>query len=348
MATPVPTPSPLSTCQLHINYSPVDFLLQSRGLIRTQIEREMESQKGLVYWASLDVELEKLDGSETTGHFTHTKKYIYNPGMALEVMEDGYGEIIQRLDTYQEKGSGWIVKRVNHLDLHCSVYCPLRAASYKPLPKDLRNKNAILNIKNNDNKCFAWSILAHLHSRKKTENDNYANYYKPYESELNMTGIDYPVSLNCIDKFELLNDIAVNVYGSSRGILHPLRITKNDGFPNMVHLLLYDGHYSLIRNFNGFLRSQRKYTGGNMHFCHRCLTPKYSREDLEEHLKRCTRPQAVTMPKEKILQFVNIARMLKSPIMIYADFEALTEKIFGPELVREGSEYSLYSITHPL
>ena len=43
------------------------------------------------------------------------------------------------------------------------AYDPLKASSHIPLPKELQSKKALLNIQNNDEKCFLWSVLAHLH-----------------------------------------------------------------------------------------------------------------------------------------------------------------------------------------
>jgi hypothetical protein len=42
-------------------------------------------------------------------------------------------------------------------------YRPLRGSSYIPLPIKLRTKRAIINVKNKDNKCFMWSVLAVLY-----------------------------------------------------------------------------------------------------------------------------------------------------------------------------------------
>ena len=39
----------------------------------------------------------------------------------------------------------------------------MRASSYLPLPKELKAKQGCLNIQNNGEKCFLWSILVFLH-----------------------------------------------------------------------------------------------------------------------------------------------------------------------------------------
>ena len=64
-------------------------------------------------------------------------------------------------------------------------------------------KKAIINIQNRDNKCFLWYILRYLHPREK--NDIRISDLKQYVDDLNTKGINYPVKLKDISKFESLN-----------------------------------------------------------------------------------------------------------------------------------------------
>ena len=89
----------------------------------------------------------------------------------------------------------------------------MRASSYLPLPKELKVKQGCLNIQNNDEKCFLWSILASLHPVKCRNNLDRVSKYQEYEHDLNMSGIQYPVHIKDIGKFEHQNNISVNVYG---------------------------------------------------------------------------------------------------------------------------------------
>ena len=55
------------------------------------------------------------------------------------------------------------LEEANHaatLDLTIAQYTPVKGSSYIPLPSKLKTKKAIINIKNSDNKCFMWSVLA--------------------------------------------------------------------------------------------------------------------------------------------------------------------------------------------
>ena len=69
-----------------------------------------------------------------------------------------------------------------------------------------------------------------------------------------MKGIEYPVKLTDIDKFELNNgklDIAINVFSFDKNntkitLVDPLRISNNYKAKNVINLLLYDDHYFWI------------------------------------------------------------------------------------------------------
>ena len=88
----------------------------------------------------------------------------------------------------------------------------MRASSYLPLQKELKAKHGCLNIRNNDEKCFLWSILASLHPVQHGNNPTRVLKYEDYEHELNMSGFQYPIDIKNIGKFEHQNNISGNVY----------------------------------------------------------------------------------------------------------------------------------------
>ena len=76
--------------------------------------------------------------------------------------------IIENMAAMQQvKGSGWRFHSIIRLELHTVSYNPLRGETWVALPKELANKNAIINMKNEDNKCFLWSFLRALNPKEK-------------------------------------------------------------------------------------------------------------------------------------------------------------------------------------
>ena len=73
--------------------------------------------------------------------------------------------------------------------------------------------SAILNVQNNDKKCFIWSIVAGLHPCENDHSNRVSNY-KQYFSDLNINDFDFTNGFKCSDmhRFEKLNNLSINIY----------------------------------------------------------------------------------------------------------------------------------------
>ena len=245
-------------------------------------------------------------------------------------LEEAKQQVTQAMVLFQNEGSGWVLDGILHLDLSTAQYTPVKGSSYIPLPSRLDPKKGIINIKNNDNKCFMWSILAGIHAAKQTAERLY--HYQQFQDELDFLSIEYPVTVDEIGKFERQNNISVNVLGFE-GVLFPLYITK-EHFGTHVNLLLHSQgttkHYCLIKDLNKLLYSQNRYKG-RMYYCRYCLHG-FIREDLlQDNEPHCSQhaPQRIELPDEEnaSLHFKYHHKQLKVLFAIHADFESLTAKI---------------------
>ena len=241
-------------------------------------------------------------------------------------------EILGNLIIYQKKGSGWYFKEVISLEIHIVEYKPMRGGTYIPFPEFIKKKTAITNIKNEDDKCFLWSVLRYLHPVQK--NGERINDLKKYENDLNFKGINFPVKVKDIQKFENNNpDLpGINVFSvNDNNKIYPLRHNQKD-CQKSIDLFLYSEdekqHYSLIKNFTRLVRSQyTSHRSSKIYICKKCLT-HFTKEDLlEKHISYCSKNEtvAVKMPtKNSILKFQNHFKKLPIPFAIYADFECFT------------------------
>ena len=234
-------------------------------------------------------------------------------------------------------GSGWIFYKIIKLELHTVSYRPLRGNTWIPLPKELADKKAIINMQNKtDNKCFMWSVLRALNP-KNIHPERIDEELKEKEDTLNMNGIEYPVSLKDISKFEKQNpEISITVLGfNEKDKVYPLR--SSDYIYNRKHniillLIERDGvkHYCLVKNSSRLLSKQISAHKGGTHICFRCLNPFWSHDSLKKHWEYCRNHEAVKINmKEKgtILKFKNHVRSEKLPFIIYADTEALIKEM---------------------
>ena len=84
--------------------------------------------------------------------------------------------------------------------------------------------------------------------------------YEEYEHELNVSGIQYPVDIKDIGRFEHGNKIGVNVYGYKEKKIFPLHISTAAVARHHVNLLYITAgeksHYVLIKDLSRLVSSQ--------------------------------------------------------------------------------------------
>ena len=268
--------------------------------------------------------------------YFHSGNYLnYESTDVKELIKKAIISILQKINIYQQNGSGWYFKEVIHLEIHTNELDQLKGSSYIPLPDWIMRKGAIVSIRNKDNKCFLWSVLRYLHPRPK--NGCRLADLKKYENELKIPrGFTFPVKVKDIAKFEAKNPSipGINVFSlNDKKKFYLLKEALRDP-RKTIDLFLYEEngkqHYSLIKNFSRLCRSQlTKRTNEPLQICKRCFN-YFTKEDLlEKHIKYCMNNETavVEMPKkgDDILQFVNDENKFPLPFVIYADFECFTK-----------------------
>ena len=202
-------------------------------------------------------------------------------------------------------------------------------------------------MKNKDNECFRWCHIRHLNPQDK-DPQRIKKTDKQYIEKLDYSSIEFPVTVKQINKIEKQNNICINLFGYEEKQKFPIYISKEKYQDHMELLLITEGenkHYVLIKDFNKFMFNQTKHEH-RKYFCMYCLQC-FSREDvLTEHKNNCISingKQAINMPeKGDKVYFKNHHKQLPVPFVIYADFEALTEKIQGCQPNNEKSYTEAY------
>ena len=240
-------------------------------------------------------------------------------------------EIIEEIDkTEMAEGSGWRFEKVIKLVLHTTKWDTINAGSYIELPQALKNKKAIINMKNQDDKCFLWSVLRALNLKDKN-NERIDNDLKSKEDTLNMQGIQYPVSFRGIDRFESQNpEISITVLGYNKDErVNTLKVSKYTGCEHdIVLLLIKDGeksHYCLVKNLSALLASQINNHKGTSHICLNCINGFNSEKSLKKHKEYCYNNECVNImmpPPNTFLKFDKFRFSERAPFVIYADFES--------------------------
>ena len=258
--------------------------------------------------------------------FTRIQHFLQNIERIIEILQN-------MIEEFEEKGSDWVIEDIDRLDIRIAIYNPLTGGCHRPLPEELKNKRAIINIINkDDNKCFVWCVLASLYPPKC--HPELVSKYQKYLSNLNLKNFKFPMNLNRIERFEDLNrhlDIGINIFtwsdfDTQKSTLKPIKSTKKDA-KNIINLLLLDDHYFYIKNINRLIGS---YSSTYHHFCLNCFSGFRNQLKLKQHKQKCLKfkPQIIYMPSEtnKKYYFKQYEQCMKFPYAIYADFESVLIK----------------------
>ena len=88
---------------------------------------------------------------------------IFHQDEIGEALRSASADLINDIETFLENGSQWKFKKNKKLHVNVFRYKPIKGSSYIPLPPIIANKKACVNIKNNDAKCFLYSVIAQMH-----------------------------------------------------------------------------------------------------------------------------------------------------------------------------------------
>ena len=79
------------------------------------------------------------------------------------MLDKSFQRNICRIDNCINEGSGWVIEYVDKRYVNISIFSLLSGSTYIELPCRLKNAmKDLINIKNNDNKCFLWCHIRHL------------------------------------------------------------------------------------------------------------------------------------------------------------------------------------------
>jgi len=240
--------------------------------------------------------------------------------------------INEAIECFNRRGSGWQIDHVIDARLISCIYRPTQGSSFIATPKSIANKKAVTNVKNCDNLCFVWSVLASLNPA--SHNPDRLSNYEPHLDQLNITGLSFPLRVSDVRKFEELNrSISVNVNAYEHEPVPeiiPLYISPHRQRQHHVNLLLLTDdatgrqHYVLINNLSRLVHGRTAYKC-KTHVCPYCLHCFSVSTLLDEHITECKvhNPQRISYPPpgEKV-KFRNMIRTHKVPFVIYCDFES--------------------------
>ena len=306
-----------------------DLIVQlqaSKSSIKSLFNDLLNETKAFKYQITVKVLLKKYKSNGEIEfapvYFNSSTKTIINHKYKLD---QSFQESLYRIDAWINKGSGWIIELIESQDINILTYRPLVGSSYIDLPIELKHpKKGLMNIKNNDKKCFLWCHVRHIntvkvHQERITETD------KKIACNLNYDEIEFPIREKDFKKIEVQTNISVKVFGYEDKMVFPIYVSDKE-FKNSIDLLLLinddHSHYVYIKDFNTFMFHKTK-NKNKKWFCKSCLQCFSSENVLIKHREDCLSingQQSVDVEKGTI-EFKNYFKQLPVPFKIYADFE---------------------------
>ena len=282
--------------------------------------------KGFKYQTTLAVLLSKTksDGNIECSpvYFNSTTKTMINDKFSLY---QSFEEILFRINNWINEGSGRIIEEMHNQYLNVSSYSPLIGNTYMRLPNELKNsRKGLIDIQNDDNKCFLWCHVRHLCPIDK----NPQRITKKTENLLIILTMRVLIFLSQKKIIVKLNR-KVNVFCYENKTNYPVYLSDQDD--SMDLLLLSNGfvsHYEYIKDFNRFMFNKTK-NKNKKYFYKNCLQCFSSESVLTEHKQDClviNGTQGVKL-EEGFISFKIYSRQIPVPFKIYADFECILKNI---------------------
>ena len=298
----------------------------SKSSIKDLFNDLLNETKGFNYQITVKFLLKKYKPNEeiefTSVYFNSSTKTIINNRFKLEY---AFQEILYRTDAWINKGSRWIIESIESQYINISNHRPLVGSSYIHLPIELKHpRKGLINIKNNDQKCFLWCHIRNINPLKEHP-ERITKIDREIACNLNYDRIEFPVEEKDFEKIEVQNNICISVFGYQNELVFPIYVSDQK-FENSMDLLLLinrnKSHYVYIKDFNTFMFHKTK-NKNKKWFCRSCLQCFSSKSVLIKHKEDCLSingKQSVNLEKG-INEFENYFKQLPVPFKIYADFE---------------------------
>ena len=194
-------------------------------------------------------------------------------GSDLEQIVDGmFAHINTQIENPTLLNNRFVFDEVLFLDVSFHQLNLMRGSSYLPLPNYIAKKKAVINPQNGDEECFKWAIIASKNLGVK--NPQRVSDLRKHSNNYDWPGLEFPVSIKDIGKFETNNNISVKVLSLEGKDIYNHRNSyyKSDREINLL-MISENGtnYYTSIKSLSRLLPSSNSKHKGKQYFCTNCL-----------------------------------------------------------------------------
>lgn len=258
----------------------------------------------------------------------------------------------EEIEELKTKGSNWNIDAIDSFKIYTHRVKYLKGSAFHQLPDWIARKKACINVQNNDERCFAWSVCACLMGV--TAHPERVSHYKNVIKSLNMSGIQEPVrcEVEVFRKWEKQNPAYALYVSVADDDSKKVWQFYRSSFPKRkpIDLLYHNNHYAAVANISRLYGSEISKQRTKKHICRNCSLNFTCEENLAKHITHCwqNEPTAIALPTggadgRAFIKFAHYSRQRRHQFVVYADFESsITAGVDEHTQVHSANSYGLY------
>ena len=314
-----------------------------RRTLNQKIQKELiesnKKKKSLHVHMEIMYEMTTKEGEIVTRYYRNLLHSVPSMNVINTIINDFYEGYEESKDVSQNR-SNLIFNKIKKITLRTTMLNRRVGGSHLPLSQSVANSKSCINVRNTDDRCLEYSLLAYkCYDKVSINGKTNPNVYHKYYNEIKIPeNQQYPIDIiEDIPKYEDLNKLRIMVYVIRDGLFH-IEYKSERKYEETVNLYLIEdedtdkNHFAWVRNISRFrnhLSTDKKH---KKYDCDNCYCKSFKKqEQLDEHQKLCLNNKRckVELPKEgqNIMKFIHDNHEFKHPFDIQADFESTLLKV---------------------
>ena len=159
-----------------------------------KIKEYLRKHKGMKVLLQTFSNFKSKKTNEVVRREERSRRYeITNEEEITNVLNQMATDIEHQAEVFEMSESGLVLTQMDKIKLNFDKYNPTRGGKFIPLPNWVQSKKACINIKNEDNKCFKYSVQCGICKVYEKDHPKRLSHYKHFDDKLNWTKCKFSI-----------------------------------------------------------------------------------------------------------------------------------------------------------